>query len=396
MVNKAGETLLPMVTPDRGTIAGAIWKSEASGGASVVVYLDANGLPTKTIFGDFILLFSNWNIAARTVDIAEIYGPNGYIQVFKGASIPLNVTLPSASTGSAMVAKSTCFPACDSDAKNLAELLKFAGLGLSVGACGVATTVSLGAMALPCAGVIVTTAIAVVDNETWLNNLGDVGDILSKIDYFQCALGDAGACLSSALDVGSNVLSDASAIDTTYAPLDSIADNALVDPAQVSGVVEPGSGLPTVPSGAYECTPGGSMSFEPCLSGGVRTCQPDYTWSACPDNPTGDVVDTDGGDTGGGGTGGGGTGGGGTSGGSCTYNYNVPAVKCPGETCVTFAACCTQCSISSCVSTSDEHCNGASYYYKVSGDPTHYSTASACQLAANCMQECFGVTASCQ
>ena len=36
---------------------------------------------------------------------------------------------------------------------------KIAGLGISVGLCGVATTVSLGAMAIPCAGVIVSDRI---------------------------------------------------------------------------------------------------------------------------------------------------------------------------------------------------------------------------------------------
>lgn len=383
MVNKTGETLLPMVSPDRGTLAGAMWKSEQSGGASVVVYFDANGFPEKTVFGDFIFLFSNWNPSALTVDIAEIYGPSGYIQVFKGVSLPAGFTLPTLSASSAMAAKTTCFPACSTDTQNLAELIKFAGLGISVGACGVATTVSLGAMALPCAGAIVTTAIAVTDNEAWLENLGDVGDILSRIDYFQCALGDASGCLSSALDLSSNLLGDLVLGEAEYEPLEAEADAALDDPLQPSGVVEPGSGLPVVPSGSYECTPGGSMSYEPCLSGGVRTCQPDYTWSNCPDNPTGEEIPddstADGGDTGGGDTGGG-----------------TPGDVTVGGTCASVANTCSACAFSACiVKDADGNCTGA-YYTTSDGGRFNCASCSSCEAAANsaanhCVSVCFGL-----
>ncbi len=344
MVNKDGEMLLPLVSNaipgSSGTtekIVGALW-TNATGG-NVAVFFGADGLPYRTVMGDFILLFSNWDLSAGTVDIAKIYVPTDYVEVFRRVSVPAEASNlitgaggASAVSSSSASTKSTCFPACDSDVKNLAELLKFAGLGISVGACGVATTVSLGAMALPCAGVIVTTATVVMGDETWLENLGDAGSILTGVDVFKCTLGDAGSCVSAALDVSSNTLDSAVQVMNDGSGLVTMA-NTYISPGslQQSGVVSPGAILPTCPND-YQCTPG---SYMPCYPDGTKQCGTGCTWGACPAS-TG---------SGGGNTGGGNTGGntGGTdctcycdTGGVCTSNSqcppdtSVPGTSVPG------------------------------------------------------------------
>ena len=375
MVAKTGEVLLPMVSSDRSTITGAIWNSETGGTATV--FLDpTTHLPTKTILGDFIFLFSNWNTTAGTVDIAEIYGPNKYIQLFKGASIPSSTIANANLSSKDMASKSTCFPACDSDAKNLSELLKFAGLGISIGACGVATTVSLGAMALPCAGVIVTTAIAVVDTDTWLQNLDNADAILASIDAAQCASLDVESCISTILGGLSKLFDDANTVDTTYAPVEATADTALTDPAQPSEVLPGGGALPIAAATTYECDPNGAMLYEPCLTGGTKTCQSNFTYSACPNAPStssssgsGSSGSGSSGSSGSGGSGGSGGGGGGGSsggGGNCTGTYLV----------------CSACALQSCCDTN----SNCWYVYNGSTYPISAQT----QLAQDCVHVCTG------
>ena len=281
MVGEDGEMLLPIVDRDASgnatKITGALWINNVSG-TSVVVYLGDDGKPMKAVMGNYILLFSNWSADGNTADIAKIYTPTNYIEVFKRRSV--NANLAANRSVSPAIAAATCFPACDTDTKNLAELLKIAGLGISVGACGVATTVSLGAMALPCAAVIVTTASLVVGNETWLGNLERAGDILGAVDVFQCVLLDPVACISAAIDMSSRTFG---LLDLTLdgnSGLVTTANIFLSNPSQPSGVVQQGGGLPSCP-GIYECTPGGAMSYLPCYPEGVRQCGASCTWGPC-------------------------------------------------------------------------------------------------------------------
>lgn len=303
MVNDQGEALMPLVSRDvSGTatgITGALW-TDASG-ASVVVYFDDNGLPEKTVMGDFIFLFSNWDTAAQTVDVAVIYPPTGFIQVFKGVAVDPQTlgTDIAASLKSLNGGKSTCFPACDSDTANLAALIKLAGLGVSVGGCGVGIAVSWGALALPCAGVIVSTATLVVDDEVWLNNLEKTSSVLTAIDAFKCTLGDAEGCVGAALEIGGSMVA---ATDTTLSDNSTHVTDAnvfLQDPSagSLSGNVVSGT-TPTgcVLSSSYECTEG---SFLPCFTGGTKTCGSDCKWGACPATSSGDVATFDGTYTGG-------------------------------------------------------------------------------------------------
>lgn len=303
MVNDQGEALMPLVSRDvSGTatgITGALW-TDASG-ASVMVYLDDNGLPEKTVMGDFIILFSSWDTTAQTVDVAVIYAPTGLIQVFKGVTVdPQTLGTDIAAPLKLMDAsKATCFPACDSDTANLAALIKLAALGVSVGGCGVGVAVSWGALALPCAGVIVSTAALVVDDEVWLNSLEKTSSVLTAIDAFKCTLGDAEGCVGAALEIGGSMVA---ATDTTLSDNSTHVTDAnifLQDPSagSLSGdVVSGASPTGCVLSSSYECTEG---SFLPCFTGGTKTCGSDCKWGACPATGSGDVATFDGTYTGG-------------------------------------------------------------------------------------------------
>lgn len=303
MVNDQGEALMPLVSrSSSGTITGitgALW-SDSSGG-SLTVYLGSDGLPTKTVLGDFILLFTDWDTTALTVNVAVIYSPTNFIQVFKGVTVDpqglgSDVAAPfkAISTG-----KATCFPACESDTANLAALIKLAGLAVSVGGCGVGIAVSWGALALPCAGVIVSTATLVVGDEIWLGHLEKTSNVLTAIEAFKCTLGDAEGCVGAALEVGGSMVA---ATDTTLSDNSTHVTNAnifLQDPnsGSLSGDVVSGT-TPTgcVLSSSYECTEG---SFLPCFTGGTKTCGSDCKWGSCPASSSGDVSTFDGTYTGG-------------------------------------------------------------------------------------------------
>lgn len=303
MVNDQGEALMPLVSRDVNGVAtgitGALW-TDASG-ASVVVYFDSNGLPEKTVMGDFIILFSNWDTTAQTVDVAVIYPPTLLIQVFKGVTVDPQTlgTDVAAPFKSISGGKSTCFPACDSDAANLAALIKLAGLGISVGGCGVGIAVSWGALALPCAAVIVSTATLAVGDEEWIHNLEKTSEVLTAVEAFKCTLGNAESCVTAVLEVGGTMVAST---DTTLEDNSTHVTDAnifLQDPnaGSLSGDVVSGT-TPTgcVLSSSYECTEG---SFLPCFTGGTKTCGSDCKWGACPASSNDDVSTFDGTYTGG-------------------------------------------------------------------------------------------------
>jgi hypothetical protein len=146
---KAGEMLLPIVDRDASgnatKITGALYMNNDTGN-SAVVYLGEDGRPTKTVMGDFILLFSNWSANGTTVNIA-LHCKNlhtHHIEVLKGVNVDANIATNNANREVlSHIAPMTCLPACGNDTKTLAELLKFSGLLIADGLCVVAIPASL-------------------------------------------------------------------------------------------------------------------------------------------------------------------------------------------------------------------------------------------------------------
>jgi uncharacterized membrane protein YgcG len=353
MVNDNHETLLPMVSRDASGnatgITGALWTSAAG---SVAVFVDDNGLPKQTVMGDVILLFSNWNTTANTVDIAAVYAPNSYVVVVKGVRVDtMGVSLntlsfrPSfeAPRSSSLSLQSTCFPACGSNTENLAVLLKVAGLAIEIGACGAATAAIAAApvtallvaeLVVPCTGAIINTVTVVTGSEEWLGNAKNVDFILSLAD---CTLPAPGGCIGAALDFGSKVTDLVAKLLSDDGAQISTGKAFLTNPAQATGVGQQGSGPPMCPM-AYECTPG---KYMPCYPDGVKQCSAGCLWSSCPSsttsgNSSGSSTGSSGGSSGTS-SGGGSSGSGSSSGnsGACTSNTECacPAVcgMNPGE-----------------------------------------------------------------
>jgi hypothetical protein len=267
MAAKDGETLMPLVARDASGaptgVTGAVWSDNRGG--SVAVYLGANGLPERAVMTGFVLLFS-WNASAGTVDIAKVYTPSGYIELFKGVQtsvVALAGKLPA-----------TCFPACGSDAKNLAEMLKLAGLGISVGLCGVGLAALEIVAVPPCAGVIVKTATLLVGDEQWLDGLDRAGTVFSSMG---CAV-EPPECLGLALEYGGKIVDVLGAEENGNGPLLTAARAFLADPNRKSGVAQSGGGLP-VCTQSYQCAPG---HYLPCYPEGTKQCLADCTWTACP------------------------------------------------------------------------------------------------------------------
>jgi hypothetical protein len=300
MLDTNGEMLLPTVSRDSSGnitgVTGAVWYDPS--GPSVTVSLDeTTHLPTNVVFGDFVLLFSNWSSDQSKVDIAKVYTyGGGYIKIWRQASVSLPGTTTSSNDSVALdAAKSWCLPNCATDAQTLANLLSVAGTGISLGVCGVASTVSLGALALPCSGLIATTAAAVTGDETWLGNLDNAAAILAGMGAFGCAGNrDSVGCLTRALALGSkmleggmsggqNITGSVTVANDLYA---AAASNDFQNGSITNGQVVAGSDidLPSCAKGtpdSYQCTPGGMISYEPCYPDGYKQCQADCTWSAC-------------------------------------------------------------------------------------------------------------------
>jgi hypothetical protein len=273
------ELLLPLVERDLSgaptKLTGVLWLDRESG-ATVLVYFGDGGRPEKAVISNFILLFTNWSEDGGSADIALIYTPTGYIEIFKRADAAQLIT-------ASVVERGTCFPACGTEIKNLAELLKIAGLGISLGSCGIATTISFGAAAIPCTGVIITTASLITDPPSWLEDLPGVADVIG------CGTGEPWDCVSVMLDMGGRTMNLLDQDIAHYSDLVTTAGVFLSNPDQQSGVVQEGGGLPALPE-TYQCTPGGSMSYLPCYPEGVRECQNNYTWGPCSGEVCGDDI----------------------------------------------------------------------------------------------------------
>jgi hypothetical protein len=276
-VDDDGNRLMTMVARDgegRATeVTGALWMNAR--GESLMVSLDpVTNLPDRMVVGGFVLLFSDWRWHGDwgLADVARIHVASGFIDVHRDVVMGDPPTHPR-SIQSAL----TCFPACSTDDQNFSELLKIAGLGISIGACGVATGISWGAAAIPCAGLVVSSAKMVVSDEKWLGWMDKVGPLLLGIDILGCIGGNYADCIQVQLSLASDDLDEHVQTMNEAEPFIGIATAWLDTPGLPEGVVqgeEPGC------IDQYQCEPG---HFLPCYPEGVRECLADCTWGPCPE-----------------------------------------------------------------------------------------------------------------
>jgi hypothetical protein len=86
-------------------------------------------------------------------------------------------------------------------------------------------------------------------------------------------------CINSIIYVGAELLDSYNKLNNEESRGIEIASTTLA--MGNNGIVQYGNGTPPVLPPKYECIPGGSMHWEPCLLGGARECQPDYTYGPC-------------------------------------------------------------------------------------------------------------------
>jgi len=259
-------------------------------GARVAVLFDpATGLPDRAVLGDVVLVYANWDSAAGTVDVARTYGPTGWIDVARRVPIPGAKAATQARPGAVESALS-CFPACPTDLQNLSEMLKVAGVGLSVVSCMTATAATFGALLVPCGGALVSAASLALPDDPWLGDVNQVGRILALGDALKCTRGSVADCVSFFNSVATEAID---LVDATLKEQEEVITAAafvLASPAGPSGLIQ---GTPPACAGAYECTPG---AYLPCLDGGTRKCGTDCRWPDCPrpDSPAAvDVIASD-------------------------------------------------------------------------------------------------------
>lgn len=277
LASRDGDQLLPIVTRNESeeptAVTGAVWMDAQ--GSSMVVDLDPEtGLPTKAVFGDFIVVFANWSDDGTTADVARIYGPTGYIQVLRG--LKLREAEPAIS--GVLTSAATClWEGCGSKERTQAELLKVAGVGLSLVQCGLAAAVTWGAMVLPCSSTVVSGAKMVTSEDSWLYApLERAEKLLSGIDILQCGGADVGGCFSLVLGRAAGEREQAAAREEAYQALVQAADDRLMNGEITSGW-EQGTAPECIDH--YACTPGLTLG---CAGGTTKTCRADCTWSECP------------------------------------------------------------------------------------------------------------------
>jgi len=287
LVGSDGEQLLPIVSRNESfeptAVTGAVWMN--ADGSSIVVDLDpVTGLPTKVVLGDYFLLFANWNQDGTVADVARIYGPTGYIEIVRGIHVRELEPEPEPEPG-VVESAATCLPNCPSKERTQAELLKVAGIGVSMATCGVAAAATWGAMLLPCSGLVVSSAKMLTPEETWLNApLERAEKLLGGIDILQCLGGDLSGCISAALNRASGERQKAAEREEAYLALLQAADERLFNPMIPSGYQEGGQ---PVCSDSYACTPGLTLN---CIEGGMKTCMDDCSWGKCPPMKGGSCV----------------------------------------------------------------------------------------------------------
>jgi hypothetical protein len=284
-----GTMMLPLVDRDMSgnvtRVNGALWMGAE--GIQIGVLLDDEGMPTRTVMGNLILLFDNWDRSAGTVDIAMLYGPSGYVEVFRKVQIPEMVSWQ---TSGVVMSAMTCFPACDTDLRNLSEMLKIGFTALSIGGCVAATVGTWGAMALPCAGALVSAVALVTPEDLWLEDVEQVGRILALTDAAQCTRGDVGGCVSFFGSVATEAMDLVDGTLASQAPTIAFAQETLAQPEGPAGLIE---GSRPACANDYECTPG---AYLPCYPEGTKQCGEDCRWGSCPKpepEPSGKVTCSD-------------------------------------------------------------------------------------------------------
>jgi hypothetical protein len=292
MVGKGGEVLLPIVERDASgnpvKVTGALYMNGEIGN-NVLVYFDNDGRPAKAFMGDFIILFSNWSADNKTVDIAIIYTPTDYIEIVRGVKVNTNSTMKSSSAFLQNFSQlttnlsndrgkqlATYFIDNNTVAKNLAEMLKRAGLGVSLVSC---LTAGPATFYLSCGGFLISTATFLMGDEAWLSLQGlDFG--FSASEAYECIFQKKIlSCINSITYVGAELLDSYNKLNNEESRGIDIASTASA--MGKIGIVQLGNGTPPILPAKYECIPGGSMDWEPCLLGGARKCQPDYTYGPC-------------------------------------------------------------------------------------------------------------------
>jgi hypothetical protein len=356
-----GEQLLPIVTRNHAgeptAVTGALWMN--ADGSSMVVELDPDrGVPLKVVFGDFIVLFANWNDSGTVSDVARIYGPTGYVEILRNQ--PVGFPMPNMSEPPGVRSSAaTCLPNCQSKERTQAEMLKVAGLGLSIGACGLAAVASWGAMLLPCSGTVVSGAKMVTSEDSWLNApLERAGNLLGGIDILQCLGGDLSGCVSAALDRAAGERQKAADREEAYQALVQSANDRLMNGAIPSGHQE-GDAPECIES--YACTPGLTLN---CVEGGTKTCRDDCTWGDCPTKS-----------------------GGGGGGGACSFPDDGDTV-CAGLVQSVESQCATAGGRIVAWTKSKADCVNA-YKCWANGCPCLFSCGLRCGNDSNCAQSCF-------
>lgn len=280
VVNTHGEMLAPMVTRDASgkpmKFVGAAWFDNK--GSSVFIDVDTRGLPTRAFIGGYVLMYSNWDLTAETVDIAKVYVPGQHIEIFRGVKIPGASKLGAGSGTTTPLDAPTCFPACDTSAKNWGELIKLASLGIEVGVCGAEAAESFGIAAVPCAGALISTATTVTGDEKWVEDQeGAIYGLKAAGCGQDLAKGKVADCIATAIELFGEFLASYEKESTDAKGTLDIATTALGNPSQ-TGVVQQGTGLPMC-SNDYVCSPGAYM---PCYPDGVKQCDSNCQWGACP------------------------------------------------------------------------------------------------------------------
>lgn len=276
MASSEGELLLPIVSRDPlgapTAVTGVLWMKAEE--ARIAVMVDAEGLPTHAVMGDLIVLFSDWNRAAGTVDLAAIFGFTQYIEVFRDVPVP-GLKAGGAVSG-VLTSAMTCFPTCETGLKNLSEMLKIGGTAFAIGGCIAATVGTWGAMALPCAGALVGAATLVLPDDLWLEDTENVGRALALTDALKCTRGALGECISFFNTVATEAMDQVDSTLLVQKPTMDIAWAALEEPSEPEGVIQ--GTAPTCPKD-YECTPG---AYLPCYPEGTKQCGQDCRWGDCP------------------------------------------------------------------------------------------------------------------
>jgi hypothetical protein len=201
-------------------VTGAIWISPS--GESFVVYSGDDGLPTRAVIGDYIIIFENYKLGTvNTVDVALIY-PNGSYTITRDIVIDVSHFSSSQSLKTSGITTSKAVSA-QRQGLSLRDTIQWASMVLAVSGCVAAVIMSAGTASLLCAGAILSIAINLLpeDNvalEGTAVGLGAIG----------CGIGDTGSCIGLVLQTTGNIMDAAQVTQTNQSSAITQAETALV------------------------------------------------------------------------------------------------------------------------------------------------------------------------